>query len=396
MSAPLRLSRRDARRICVRAQLLSDPRPASVDDVVRDLFMVQMDPTRVVARTEHLVLFSRLGRRFRVEDLERRLWVDKTLFEYHAFIMPTADYPIHREEMRAYPPEDRYARHRYVREWLAENQGFRRYVLRELRRRGPLRSRDLENRVVWGWQTGGWNDDGNDVPMMLELLWRRGEVMIVGRDGQQRLWDLAERRLPVREPRLRPAEVAARIAERQLRAHGVARAREIGQTFAGPTVGRERALADLVRGGVAVPARIDDVAGDWFAHRDVLERPWRPRSVLLSPFDRLVHDRDRTEALFDFFYRLEIYVPRAQRRWGYFVLPILHGDRLIGRIDPAYDREDRVLKINAVFAEEHAPPSAGPAVGRAITELARWLGAHDIAFIDRAAVAPVWRRALAP
>jgi uncharacterized protein YcaQ len=355
--------------------------------------MVQIDPTRAVARTEHLVLFSRLGPRFRIGELERKLWDEKSLFEYRAHILPTSDLGVHREEMRRYPPLDGYARHQYVREWLQHNASFRRYVMRELRLRGPLRSRDLENRATWGWQVGGWNDDGNDVPMMLEALWRKGEVMIAGRDGQQRLWDLAERRLPVGQPRLPRPVVAREIVDRQLRARGVARATQFGWAFDGRPPGWEAALRGLEREGIAVPVCVDGSDADWWTHAELLERPWRPRTVALSPFDDLVSDRDHTEALFDFRFRLEIYVPKAKRRWGYFVLPILRGDRLIGRFDPRFDRSTNVLHVNSVYAEASATRDGdGRAAARAITELAVWLRAAHIDYDGP--MPPAWRRAL--
>jgi uncharacterized protein YcaQ len=390
------LDRKAARRLSVLGQRLSGPRPASIQEVVHDLWEVQMDPTSAVARTEHLVLFSRLGRSFRVAELERLLWDERSLFEYWVHIVPTADYAIHRESMRRYPDKGAngaLARRRYIGEWLRANAGFRRYVLRELRAHGPLRARDLEDRAVIPWRSGGWNDDrGRSVAMMLDLMWDGGEIMIVGRDGQQRLWDLAERSVPVKTTRLPQATVAREILERQLRARGVSTVAQFGWAYDGRPPGWERALKQLVREGIAIPTVVEGVPGAWFAHAELLEQPFRPRTVLLSPFDDLVSDRDHTEALFDFFFRLEIYVPKANRRWGYFVLPILHGDRLIGRIDPRFDRRRGVLHVNAVFAEDGAPASAGPAVATAIRELAGWLGAQDIAFTKRMPAS--WRGAL--
>ena len=391
---PVRLSLRDARRLAVKGQLLSAPRPRSIEEVVRGLGMIQMDPISAVARTEHLVLFSRLGSRFRVVDLDRLRFEERALFEYWAFLVPMEDFAVHREAMRRYPdaPNGERARRTYVRRWLDENAAFRRYILRELRRRGPLRSRDLEDRSALAWRSGGWSDDERHVGMMLEILWSKGEVMVVGRDGPQRVWDLAERLLPVMEPRLPQREVARRILDTQLRAHGVATAKQFGLAFDGRTPGWERALVELVREGVAVPAEIDGLPGEWFAHAEVLDRGFRPRTVLLSPFDRLIHDRARAEALFGFHYRLEIYVPKAKRRYGYYVLPILHGDRPIGRLDPFFDRKTGVLRINGVWAEDDAPPDAGPKVRGAIDELAGWLGASEVA------IAPVvpraWRASL--
>ena len=228
--------------------------------------------------------------------------------------------------------------------------------------------------------------------MMLDLLWFKGEVMIVGRDGQQRLWDLTGRSLSLDGPRLSQREVARRIVDRQLRAWGVAKRSQFGFAFDGRPPGWERAFEELIREGTVIPARLEGDTAEWYVHAEVLGRPFRPRTMLLSPFDDLISDRDHTEQLFDFFFRLEIYVPKAKRRFGYFVMPILHGDRLIGRIDPRLDKATRVLHVNAVHAEEGAPASAGPAVSGAIRELGEWLGAADIRFTRK--VPAMWRTAL--
>jgi uncharacterized protein YcaQ len=386
MTEPVRLSRRRARQIAVTAQLLDAPRRTSIVETVQALGEVQMDPTSTVARTEHLVLWSRLGSRFRVAELERLLWADRVLFEYWAHIVPIADLAIHRVTMGRYPGGDG-SRRVYVRDWLRANDAFRRYVLRELRRRGPLRARDLENRAAEGWRTGGWNDEGQNVPMLLDILWHQGKVMIVGRDGQQRIWDLAERSLP--RTSARPAsDVARELAERDARAGGIARLDKVGFLFDGPPPGRERAVKALLAEGVVVPVEVEGLRGRWVTHRDLLDLPFRGRTTLLSPFDDLISDRDRTTALFDLRFRLEIYVPKAKREFGYFVLPILRGDRFVGRIDPLFDRKAGVLRINAVYAEAGAKPSDWPRAERAIGELASWLGAGEVAWPARPAV---WR-----
>jgi uncharacterized protein YcaQ len=384
---PRSISLRRARQVAVAAQLLSAPRPRSILEAVEQLGGVQMDPTRAVARTEHLVLWSRLGRRFRVADLERLLWKERALFEYRAFILPTSELPVHRATMRRYP-SGRTGRHAYIRRYLGENQTFRRYVLRRLHDEGPLPTRAFEDRSVVGWRTGGWNDDNPNTSMMLEVLWAKGEVMIAGRAGQERVWDLAARRLPADGTRLAPREEARRLLDTQLRALGIARVNRFGTTFEGlRPPGWERALAKLERKGTAVPLAVEGTPGRWWAHAEVLDRSFRPRTVLLSPFDRLIHDRARTEAMFGFRFRLEIYVPKAKREFGYFVLPILHGDRLIGRIDPLYDRTANVLRINAVHAEPNAPAGAWPAVRREIDDLASWLGADGVVLPP---LPPVW------
>jgi uncharacterized protein YcaQ len=386
MPEPVHLSRRRARQLAVTGQVLDAPRPGSIEEVVRRLGEVQIDPTSTVARTEQLVLFSRLGRRFRVAELERLLWSERTLFEYWAHIVPTADLPIHRISMRRYP-HGSWKRREYVRRWLEANDAFVRYVIGELRRRGPLRARDLENRAAEGWRTGGWNDEGQNVPMLLDILWLQGRVMIVGRDGQQRIWDLASRSLP-RVPARPASTIAADLVDRQLRARGLERPERIGTLFDGPVPTRDTAIRRHLRDGLIVPIEVEGLPGRWVAHRDLLDTTFRGRTMLLSPFDDLISDRERTERLFDFRFRLEIYVPKAKREFGYFVLPILRGDRLVGRIDPLYERKAGVLHVQAIYAEPGATPSDWPPAERAIDELAAWLGADEVVWPSLPAV---WR-----
>jgi uncharacterized protein len=390
---PLDLSRTDARRLAVLGQMLSAPQPRTIAEVVSGLGEVQVDPTAAIARTEHLVLWSRLGKRFKVKDLDRMLWEERSLFEYWAHIVPTADLGIHRDAMRRYL-DGGATRHERTRDWLAENAAFRRYVLRELKQRGPLRTRDLEDRTVERWRTGGWNDDGRHTGMMLEVLWGRGEMMVAGRDGGQRLWDLAERVVPLDQPRLRPTEIARRVVETQLHAGGVVRPKTIDIAWHRKPEGWDRALAKLEREGAAVPVAVGGLAGSWYTHADLLARlsRFRPRTVLLSPFDDLISDRSRSERLFDFVYRIEIYVPKAKRRYGYFVLPILHGDRLVGRLDPRFDRPSSTLHIQGVWAEPDAPAGAGPEIAATIADLAAWRGARDV--VHSGPAPSIWRRAL--
>jgi uncharacterized protein len=356
-----------ARQITVEAQLLSAPQPSGLLETIEQLGAVQMDPTNAVARTELLVLWSRLGN-YDVGELTR-LFAERKLFEYWAFIVPTADVDLHRETMRRFPAGHGAWTAR-INAWMTANDAFRRYVLRELRRRGPLRSRDLENRAAVPWSTsGGWND-GRSTGQMLDFLWAGGAVAVAGRDGGERLWDLASRVYP-KVPR--PRDEARRLLERQPRRSGLARTTRLGRAWDGKPQGLQRAWRALLDEGIAVPVEVEGLRGTWFAHRDALEAPFRPRTTLLSPFDQLIHDRQRTEELFGFHYRIEIYVPKAKRRYGYFVLPILHGERLVGRIDPFFDRKTGVLRINAVYWEPDAP--ADVPLERTISSLAEWLGA---------------------
>jgi uncharacterized protein YcaQ len=318
-----------ARRIAVRAQLL-DGSARDVLSTVRRLGFPQLDPIETVARPQHLVLWSRLGSAYNPTELDRLLWQERKLLEWNAFIWPMDDLPLLRSRMRR-RRTGAYAWQRRSRDWLKANARFRRFVLRELERRGPLLSRELEDRSVGGWESSGWTGNRN-VTQMLDILHARGEVAIVGRRAGQRLWDLAERWYP--ETETIPAREAERLyAEKRFRALGV---------------------------------RLEN--GHWLAHPDASDGPVGDRVTLLSPFDRLVHDRDRAEALFGFRYRLEMYVPKAKREYGYYVLPILVGDQLVGRVEPRFDRTTRTLEVRGAWGDTAR-------LAEALADLAGFLGA---------------------
>jgi uncharacterized protein YcaQ len=364
-------------------QALGGPRPGGLLEVVDRLGRVQVDPTAIVERAERLTLWSRLGGYDR-EELRSLLEDDpRRLFEYNAFLLPVADLPLHRPVMRAYPPT-RYTRGRYIAEWLGDNAGFRGYLLEELRRRGPLRARDLDDRAEVPWQTGGWND-GKNLGRMLEILWLRGEIAIARRQGGERVWDLFERVLPADVPDDAPDEVVAvELMDRQLRAAGMARADFGGAMDLGRLPAREAGLESLLADGVAVPVSVAGLPGTWLAHRDGLAEldagAWSPRTTLLGPFDPLIHDRERALGLFGFAYRFELYLPAAKREYGPYTLAVLHGDRLTGRLDAALDRRQGVLEVRGSWEEAGAPRSAAAATRRAVEELASWLGAERVSW----------------
>jgi uncharacterized protein len=374
--SPVHLTIDQARRIAVRAQLL-DGSATAVLNTIRHLGLLQLDPTNRVARTQLLVLWSRLGN-YDTAELDRLLWQERALFEWRAFVYPTHDLNVIRSLMERVRRAHADSPDR-VGLWLQVNEPFRQYVLAELRDRGPLLSRDLEDRAVEPWASTGWTGNRN-VQQMLEFLATRGELAIVGRRGAQRVWDLAERWYPETEP-LSEAEADRRVVERRLRALGIALRAQIEQPTVVAYTRQPLRCPDIVTDGLAIPVSIEGVAGDWVVDPDALENvdiPLSARTTLLSPFDRLIHDRDRTAALFGFRYKLEMYVPAAQREYGYFVLPVLHGDRLIGRVDPEFDRKKRLLHVHATYLEPGVSQEATRHVNGALRELAEWLGAEDV------------------
>jgi uncharacterized protein YcaQ len=322
-----------ARRIAVRAQAL-DGSANGVLETVRRLGFLQIDVVQPVERPQHLVLYSRLGAGYDRAELDRLLWEERALFEWAAFIYPIEYLPAVRARIRRFRRERRTKDQRWVREFLTENRAFRRYVLRELAQNGPMLSRDFEDRAKGEKRDHRWWGS-RMVGLMLLSLHLYGEITVVGRDGGQRLWDLTERWWPETETiSIREAD---RIRDdRELRTQGVR----------------------LVR-------------GEWQVHPDATDGPVPDRAALLSPFDRLVYDRDRAEALWSFRYRLEMFVPKAKREYGYYVLPLLVGDQLVGRAEPRFDRKTGTLELLGAWGDTSR-------LDEALDDLGAWLGAASI------------------
>jgi hypothetical protein len=290
--------------------------------------------------------------------LQQALEVDRTLFEYRgqdvdtepmlAMVRPTSDLGLYLADMAAWPHGSTRAL-----EWLVANDGFRRRVLDLLGTSGPLPSRDIPDTSEQPWASTGWTNDRN-VTQMLQFLASRGEIAVAGRRGRQRLWDLAARIYPTDTPVL-PADEARKIRnEKRLRSLGVARPQIVGDA--------------------GIPVEVDGTPGLWRLHPEATADGFQGRTALLSPFDRLIHDRVRALELFDFEYILEMYKPKATRRWGYFALPVLHHDQLVGKVDATADRNAAQLRLDAVHQDVPFTRAMTTAVRDEVDSLAQWLG----------------------
>ncbi len=354
------LSRRQARQIAVRAQLLDAQGPDAqrhpdLLSVVGHLTVLPIDRTSAVAPSPDLVAWSRMGTAYEPDDLVESLAV-RDLYEDGTAIRPMADLRLHLADMAAWPAWEG------TRDWLEANELFRNEVLDTLDADGPMLSREIRASAQVPWRSSGWNVDRN-VRMMLECLLGRGEVAISGRRGNQRLWDLAERVYPGGVEAV-PRDEAQRVRDRRLLvALGIARASGT-QLPGGP----------IHVGEAGEPATVEGTAGEWRVDPSQLDRPFAGRTALLSPFDAIVRDRKRMEDLFEFDYVLEMYKPAARRRWGYFALPVLHGDRLVGKLDATADRKAGRLFVDAVHEDAPFTSAMTRAVDAEIAALAEWLG----------------------
>ncbi len=354
------LSRTDAGRIAVRAQLLDMPRPTELLDVVRHLTLLQNATTAAIAPSADLVAWSRLGSSYSPGELEDSL-ERQILLDLRGFIRPAEDVVLFRAEMGRWPgPEPLREWQEDTRDWVRANDACRLDILDQLRRDGPLAGSELPDTCAVPWRSSGWSNN-RSVRMLLSLMVQRGEVAAAGVSGRDRLWDLASRVYP--DDPVVPADEARRIRdERGLGALGIARGR-------GPKCPVEP--VDVAEAGE--PAVVEGVNGEWRVDPSLLGQPFSGRAALPSPLDQLVYDRKRVVELFEFDYQLEMYKPATKRRWGYFALPILYGDQLVGKLDATADGEAGILRVDAIHQDSDFTGAMTVAVDREIQDLAHWL-----------------------
>jgi uncharacterized protein len=373
---PPRISIDQARRLALHAQGLAlPPESQTVADVVQRIGCLQLDPVAAVARSPLLVLNARMRGGATDKALEKAAYKDRVLFDYwahEASLCHIDDLALHRWQMRRWlvlPRRRPYA------EFLKRNAGFADELVSEIRERGPLRAQAIEEREIDHWRHGHWTDDVNwrqTIARLLDVLWLSGRIGVHSRDGLTRRWHVLEECLPPnaldRQPDLSDAEATTIAARRALSMLGVAKAGHIRKHF---TRNRYPGLDELLVKDPEIEAvQVEGTRGTWFALAESLSIDLEPgrRTTALSPFDNVLCDRARTAELFGFDHRLEIYVPPQKRLWGYYVLPILHGERFIARADLKIDGD----KLRVLSLHEEPGRRAPAAIRRALEQLARW------------------------
>jgi len=392
MTAAPTLSRAQARRVALVAQGFRDPRHTvpTMRTFARTLSrtaVLQIDSVNVLQRAHYMPLFSRMGP-YDTDLLHRASERHpRRIVEYWAHVaafMPVELWPHMRHRMRAFEARGH--------EWEAvrHKPELVDSLLAEVAERGASTSRDLDDglprkKVHWGWN---WSD----TKKVMEYLFAAGRLAVSGRNSAfERLYDLPERVIPrahLEAPEPTVEEASVELLRRAAVAHGVGTEYDLRDYFRMRPELTKPARATLVESGELLPVRVEGWARQAYLHRDAaLPRKVRARA-LLSPFDPLVWERQRTEQLFDFRYRIEIYVPEHKRVHGYYVLPFLLGDRIVGRVDLKADRKAGLLRVLGTYAEPGAPEETADELAAELRDLAGWLGLAEIEVVPRGDLAP--------
>jgi uncharacterized protein YcaQ len=391
------LSVPQARRIALAATGLADPRPTGaitvrhMRRVLERVALFQIDSVNVLQRAHYLPLYSRLGP-YPTSLLDRAAYgphrrntgiqldplrFSGRLFEYWGHVasyLPVELYPLMQWRMQddhPWPGVRRIAR---------EKPKLTAFIRDELAATGPLTAAQLESDMERPSGDWGWN--WSDAKIILEWLFWRGEVLVSKRNsGFARLYDVPERVLPpevLAAPRPDDAAAMRALVGLSARVMGVANDLELRDYFRLPPAGYRAAVRELVESGELIRVEIEGSKGTSYLHRDARMPRRVSAATLVSPFDPIVWHRNRTERLFEFTYRIEIYVPAPKRIYGYYVLPFLLGDRLVARVDLKADRQTGVLQVPGAYAEPGAPAHAADALAAELVRLAGWLGLASV------------------
>lgn len=382
-----KLSKAEARRVALAAQGLAASRPDSpgtrqLNQAITRMGVLQIDSVNVFARSHYLPLFSRLGA-YDTAALDRLLFARRPAYveswAHVAAFIPVADWALfqfRRDELRAKYGDG---------EWMRRHADILDWVRAELAARGPLRPAEIDHDAKRRGGGGPWWD-WDVIKEALERLFLFGEVAIAGRRGFERRYGLAEHVIPA-EVLASPVprdDAVRELVRRAARAYGVATASDLADYWRlrdRPAV--TAAVGELVDAGELAPVTVDGWTSGGRPARAWLHRDARvPRKVdataILSPFDPVVWFRDRAERLFDFEYRIEIYVPAPKRRYGYYSLPVVVGDDVVGRVDLKADRQSSRLLVQSAWWEHGAPPHAAERLAAELRRAADWRGLETI------------------
>jgi uncharacterized protein len=382
------LSPAQARRVALAAQGFADPLPTGepgrrhLRRVLGRIGLLQIDSVNVLQRAHYLPLYSRLGP-YRTDLLDEAVYRrPRELFEYwghEASLLPLRLHPLLRWRMA-----DSHAWGGVAR-LAAERPDLIEWIRGEVSANGPLTAAQVEADVPR--RTGNWGWNWSDAKRALEWLFWKGKVLVAGRNGSfARMYDIPSRVLPAEilaAPTPSPEEARRELIAISARALGVATEGDLRDYFRLPVAGFRTALHELVDAGELRPVEVDGWRQPGYLDPRARIPRWSRTRTLLSPFDPVVWRRERAERLFDFTYRIEIYVPAPQRLYGYYVLPFLLGDRLVARVDLKADRATGVLWIPAAWGEPGAPPETPIELAAELWRLAGWLGLSDVAAPER-------------
>ncbi|MER8952374.1 winged helix-turn-helix domain-containing protein [Mesorhizobium sp. M0833] len=378
-----KISLRMARRIALAAQGFNDPRPAGTPDrrhlarVLARTGLLQIDSVSAVVRAHYMPLYSRLGP-YKLALLDDAAITRKRMvFEYwahEASFLPVETYPLMRWRMqRAERGEEMYSG---LAKWGREHAAYIEEIYRQVVDHGPIAASALEgqkgNGGWWGW---------SHAKHAFEWLFWAGRITTAHRRGFERFYDLPERVLPpavLALPVPCPEDAHRELLRISARAHGVATAGDLRDYFRLSPADIKGRIEELVEAGELLPVSVDGWSKTAYLHKNArLPRRTEARA-LLAPFDPVVFERSRTERLFDFHYRIEIYTPAEKRRYGYYVLPFLLGDSIVGRVDLRADRPAGVLRVHAAYAEPGAPPQTAAELFEELKQMQGWLGLERI------------------
>jgi len=380
------LSAAQARRIALAAQGFGRPAAATTGTrqlnlLVQKLGLLQLDSVNVFERSHYLPVFARLGH-YDKNDLDRLTFARKSAYtEYwahEAAIIPVENWPLFRWRMEA-------RRERWYGEkdsWVRDNAVMLDWLRAELRDKGPIAASEIQHDSGKG--EGGWWG-WSSVKLGLEYLFGWGEVVSAGRTRFERTYALAEQKLPasVLEQQVSETDAVRRLMALSARAHGVGTLRDLADYYRIKQAPAALALLDLVDSGDVVPVTVDGWKQQAYLHRDARIPRSMNAGALLSPFDPVVWERGRAERMFDFHYRIEIYTPEPKRVFGYYSLPILIDDALVGRIDLKNDRQNRVLRVQSAWREAHAPAGIEDRIVPLLESTRAWQALDKVEFTGR-------------